>query len=485
MSRAASPDSDVAAAARLMRRYGLPALAAVAMLAVYVAAELRPLWNDGFYYLARVLTIQHALLPTTAREAAEVMMQLPLLAATRLGITDLGVLAFVFCLGVQLVPLGLTACAWFALPAEKKHLFLFPLLTVFAGTLGLGFGVMSSGSTTAAYVWLLLFLILFRADRARGLDLAVALAVPAVWMGEAMVFLAPLIVVAAATRLRRARGLDAWLLGAVIVWMLIAIGAQAHWIVNPTRPEHRDGFVRGIVEFWWATGREGEINVPALVGVIGLGALGAMALLRIRRGAASTMLVNALAVGYAAGAVALLAWAWIDDRMLAIGPQFSARNIDAVLTLPLALSALLALWWPRIVDAIVFRHALRACAVMGAVALAWHVNATVEWSRYLDVARRVLASAPGFIEWDSAVAGLPAKDRRILRSLNNEWVLEAMSLVLAPRGTLTTIVGRLDVPGWRPFDPRGIAAYRSSRYWNLTPYLDAFAKQQAGRARQP
>mgnify|MGYP007122153336 CR=1 FL=1 len=34
----------------------------MAALGLYVAIELRPLWNDGFYYLARVLTLKHALL---------------------------------------------------------------------------------------------------------------------------------------------------------------------------------------------------------------------------------------------------------------------------------------------------------------------------------------------------------------------------------------------------------------------------------------
>jgi hypothetical protein len=135
------------------------------------------------------------------------------------------------------------------------------------------------------------------------------------------------------------------------------------------------------------------------------------------------------------------------------------------------------LWWPRIVDVHVFRQALRAFALMGIIALAWHGNATVAWTRYLDSARRLLASAPGFIEWAPALAKLPAGEQRVLRRFNNDWVLEAMSLVLAPGGRLTTVVGQAGVPGWRPFDPFQLAQYRASRFWNMTPYLEAVAKQ--------
>lgn len=470
-----------AALVRAQARIAASALGALALACVYAAAEWRSLSADGFYYFMRMLEFEYFKISwVPQRHAMEVLHGAPTVLALRLGLGDVGALALVYGLTVQLAPLALVALCYPVLPRGWKLLFLFPLLHYLACTTGAAFMGIHAGPTAAAYFWLLFFLVLFAPPRPLALGLVALAAFPAPALHESMLFLGPILAGAAAVRALRGRS---WAeRGAFMVlaaWFLAAALYQVAGVVAPADTVNRDSFVRNLLRGRWLAMPD-SVNLPLALGLAALLLLALYAAFGPAREAARRRGETVIVACFAAAAAVALAAVIALDLAPAQEPQFAARNHAALASFPLALAALWALRRPGWLAPPRVRLALGLCAVLTAAAVVYDVHVTQRWSAYLADYRALLREQRGFVSWERALAALPAERRREMARMTWPWIGPTMSLVLAPGGRVAAIVG--NPPGhegrWQPFDPRIPERIPRSRFWELEPYLRALAAQK-------
>jgi hypothetical protein len=494
-------------------RFPFAIVAVLALVWIHAALELRPLFGDGFHYLVRLLERETFWLEAPARRTVELVRQLPVLAALKLGIGGVETLALVWGLSMLLLPLALTALCWPALPRARRHFFAFPLLHYCAGTLGAAFAPVNEGATAAAWFWLLFFLLLFRPARAGALALVAALAAGTVLLHEGMALLAPILAAASVWRAKRetGRGARAVYVG-LAIWFAVVAAVQAGFIVDPSHPTNRTSFFTALFSFWWLWSLWGSLNLPALFGFLALTILALLVIVQLRstrRGAlrapflrlhdASSAEVAGAAdcetqdmvpaeagrarraptrqtLVFTAFGVAILAaiiGAIAADQMFAAQAQFNARNHSLLISVPLALIAFYVAVKPATAARLPFRAAIILSAWLAAASALWHVEATRRWSAYVGVFREVLAGNAGLVVWEDVLAKLPPRQARVFEGFSHFWIEPMMSIVLAPGGKVAAIVAARRAARWYPFDARKPEDLPRSRYWNYDAYLAA------------
>jgi hypothetical protein len=479
-SAAPAPSAaELDAATRLTARVAFAVLAAAAAVGLWAALELRPLFADGFHYLLRLLELEAPFVPSPARSTVDLLRQLPVLAAVALGVEDVAALAVLFALFVQLVPIALLPLCWAVLPRERKVFFIFPLVHFVVGTLAAFEPAIVEGPGAAAYFWVVLFAVLFRRPKRYGW---IGLALLAAWtavLHEGMVFLGPILAAAAGWRAVRAgRGrarLGWWLLAG---WFVAVAAVQLGFVLEPRDPANRAAFLRQLTSLSWMAFRH-ETNWPAIIGALGLGALGLCAVLERLGARAAWPRSGWIAVGgFALVAAAALVYAAVTGRVTGAQAQFHARNHPLLLSAAVALFAFNALLRPGVLKPALLRQTAIVCAIAAAASLAWHGYGVARWSRYVETVREVLRDDAGLVDWHAVAARLPPERRRLMHDLTHHWVMASMSIILAPGGRVGAILFSRE-RSITPFDPRDPAALPRARFWRYEPYLAALARQKA------
>jgi len=467
--------------ARGLKRVALAFFAAAMALALYAAIERRGLHADGANYMMRLLELETFDLAEPARRTIMVILQAPALLAIRLGWVDAAGAGFVFCLTLELVPLGLLAACYAALPAEKKHFFYFPLLHYLAGTLSAIASPICEGIAAAAYFWLLFYLVLFRPLRWAGLAAVFAVAAPALYLHEAMGGLALPLAAAAGWRAWReaapARRAAFMLLA---LWFAAIAVIQTANILVPHSLANRAGLGDGLVGGWFLRGANNEINVPAWLGLIGLLILNVNSLFRAEGTAEppwTWRLTGAFAALAAIGVGAAALW----EGTVAPGQQFAARVNPAMISLLLSAGVLGSAWRPARQRWWARRSTVAISAILAASCLAWHAIDVRNWSIYLGTVRKVLAEQHGLVLPRDIEAGLSARDRRIFQNMSWFWVFPELSLVMAPGGKVAAIIARSKVAQWRPWSPEHPEQIPHSRFFETSAYRAALAGGERAR----
>ena len=458
-----------------LRRSAFASLAVIAAVWIYTAFALRPLFSDGFLYFLRILEFETFWLEAPARRTVELVRQVPLLAALKLGVGDVGALTVVFGLSLALVPLALTALCWPALPRARKILFAFPLLHYLAGTLGSAFAAINEGATAAAWFWLLLLMLLFRPARGAALAVTALLALGTVLLHEGMVLLAPVLAAVALWRRRHETQRGARLaFAALAIWFALVVAVQADFLLDPSHPANRAAYFTELFSLWWLYGLWGTINLPALFGIAGLGLLLLAWLAALwRNGALRSRLWLIVWIAFAAACIAAVIDAALSDAMFAAQAELNARNHPILISLPLALIAFYAAAKPEAARLLPFRHAYALCLGLAAAGTLWHIEATRRWSDYLAVFRETLRQNRGLVAWEDAAAKLAPAERRLFEGMSHFWIEPSMSIVLAPGGKVAAIIAARRAAGWYPFDATKPEQLPHSRFWNYDEYLAA------------
>ena len=128
-----------------------------------------------------------------------------------------------------------------ALSAAERQFFVFPAFVYFASTLASQFASVTEGLVSTAYVWLLLYLILFGRLSAWRLSLILLLSIGCLRLHEEKSFLGPLLIAAGWMRWRH--GTPSQPARLALFLALLAILASAvvgsYWILFPYAPEER------------------------------------------------------------------------------------------------------------------------------------------------------------------------------------------------------------------------------------------------------
>jgi hypothetical protein len=182
-----SPQSSIGLAGWIV----LIILAAAALVQAYAGFELLGLRWDGGPFLRDMLSSSTFVFYEQPRQATQIMLELPVVAAMRLGITDLYTLCAIWSMTLQFAPLVLTCASYFILPSRYKILFVLPVFHYFAGASNVASAGLIEGPTAAAYFWIVFFALLLLPDRWTARIAFALAALPTLFLHEVMAILGP------------------------------------------------------------------------------------------------------------------------------------------------------------------------------------------------------------------------------------------------------------------------------------------------------
>jgi hypothetical protein len=294
-----------------------------------------------------------------------------------------------------------------------------------------------------------------------------------------MVFLGPLLSVAAFIRVReadsRAERIIFWFL---VLWFLAAAAVQGWFIVHPRWPPNRDTFIYDFSHLFWLTTPWGQTNVPAALGLLAILGMSAVALMRRHEEQPSRLSHSPLwiTLPYATVCIAAVYASCRIDGLMAPVMQFKARNLSAILSFPLALVALSSLRWARL--NVIWRRTpnLTILCWLAAGTTGWHLLSIVDWHRYILTFQNALVQHRGLVTWEETFGHLPEAQRNMVDRMGWGWAYPSMSIVLSPDGVVSTIIANPARNQWQPFDPSDPQALPGGRIFDFRPYTAALPR---------
>jgi hypothetical protein len=447
-------------------------LIAAVFVNIYAALELRVLYADGAFILQRIMEKEGFAFFVPSRYYTNILQQFPTVAAIWLGVDSIPALIVCYGLTTFLLPLFLVSLCYFVLPPSRKVFFVFPLLHYLAGTTSASFVGISEGPVAGAYFWLLLYLLLFRFERKAWMLLAL-LILPVVFLHEVMVFLAPLLAAVASWRARQERHKSGVILFALLtMWFLVVAGFQTYFVIFPTEPGNRSQFFQDLIHLKWLLTMSGQVNVPALAGLLALLVIAGVSLAgRSIQGTKPAKIQWSLVVGFSVVSFSMVAVTIVSERFITPAMQFSARNHSALISFPLALCAILLTLYPSATLSWKNIKIISVTSILAVTVLLWHVVATHRWAVYLADFRSIQSVGRGLVSWKEACESLPDGNSSNFKNMSFPWTNPSLSILLSPQGRVTTVIANPDRRGaWVPFDPTDLQALPRSRFFDLGPY---------------
>ena len=466
----------------LLKVAGL-ALILVLLLHGLAATNFIILFMDGAYYLFGIIEGNGFFLVEPTSRTVQVLQQIPVVLTLRLGVSDLEILMVVAALSNLLLPLLLTASCYWILPSGHKAFFIFPLLHYLTGTLASWFPTVTDAPPAAAYFWMLFYLVLFRSNTWWSALLCVLMALPALYLHEAMSFLSLLLVSAALWRFKNA---SSWFFRVLFLflsgWFLFISYIQLTAILYPRDINNRSGFLAQLLELKWIYWD--GINIAVVLSIATVGLLLWVFIDNLLHNSNSKRSVLAQVVRRSApfllGGVTLAVWSLLlfDIHWYGLIPQFAARALAAFVTVPLAILVLLSLFQPSIQRGWYDRLHVVLVVVLTLGILVSHGIGLSRWVDYVRDFRSLLQSQTGFIPFDKAVNTLPLDHRKNFWHITRDphWTNPVISYLLSPQGRVTTIVSNPHTARWQPFDPLDHVNL-PRRNFEITSYLEATSAQ--------
>ncbi len=454
----------------------------LAAMAVNVAASLglRGLYSDAGPYLLGLMGKEGFCIVEPSRRTVQFLQQMPVVIGMASGVHDMSTLGVIYSLTMQLLPLVFVYACYLVLPKGRKEWFFFPLLHYLAGSTGAAFPAIVEGPVATAYFWLMLYLILFRTEKRSSLVLAALIALPILYTHEVMIFLAPILAVAAVWRAFKveSRFQRAGLL-LLALWFAIVVAVQIGFVVNPRDPSNRGYFIQDFLHLRWLVTADGYINTPIVLGLLSIMAMLLVWLIpRVGREGSWVKGCSVLVITtFALVCLMAVAGTLYFDRLFCPELQFKARNHPAFVSVPLAIVALASLRWSglqAVWDTVSNRVILLSLA---AGTLGWHVVATVYWTDYVKIHRDVMATHQGLIRYEDAVMSLEQDQRVLFGKLTGGWTTPGISIVLSPGGKVSSLIASpATYGGWQPFDPANPDSLPKSDWFDTSQYRRALEK---------
>jgi hypothetical protein len=390
--------------------------------------------------------------PTTwdpPRAFAHVLVQWPLVLALRAGVTDLSTLLHVHSFGLYyLGPLQLILC-YLIVPREKRTDLIWPVISLFAGSMNVWFVAVSESHVMTFIFWpLVMFMFHGRLDQKVRLIVFLSLVLASLRSYETMALQGVVLSGFALWRCRHGtRAGERILWGVIAGLFFLGVGIALHSILNPRDVINRDGLLRDMFRF---TGTQlNDLNYPAILSIVALGLLGVLFFDSTvsRRTFRSLISIFATAAVFVALAPVL-----IPDSLRPI-QQFQARAWIGFLPAALALAMIGLRWQNAQLSAVVFERALIVVGILAFSQITWQILATAQWRGYIEVFRAELSQNKGFIPYELSPLLRQQDGIQVIRNLGSGWTYPSMSITLAPEGRVSAIFGAR--PGrYQMFDPQ-------------------------------
>lgn len=469
--------SESESAERVLAFVALGIFLGAVTVQIYAGLELRGLYADGAHYFVKIVSLQDLFIVEPSRRTTQTLLQIPSIIAIKLGLESLRSVLIIFSLTLELLPWLITLACYVVLPRDKKILFLLPAFHYFAGTLSMTFAGIAEGATTAAYFWLLFYLILFGPNTWPWRVALGLLAIPALLLHQVMAVLClPLIAAAFLKMDLDGNRRDRLILPVLIVWFVLIATVQIRYVIYPRDPANATGYFSNLISLNWLFVKFVGWNVPALVGLIAL--LAAAAICCFRRIAFIIVLTFGLAVAIITCAALTL------DQSVPPKLQFDARNHPALISAPLALVALFVYWRPYTLVRCKLPQIVAVFAMLASSTLTWHVVGIRDWATFVQGFEDALQSRQGRISWEQLLLELPPGQADLFGKMYWSWTNPDMSLALARQSTVQSIVSNPKDVQWQPYDPGNALQLPTSKFFDVGPYIRAL-RGSTSSARSP
>jgi len=405
--------------------------------------------------------------PYVSRKFGEILFQMPALIAIKTGIRNLPLLSFLFSLPLFLHSLlGLTLCAWAAGRKNLRYL-LFPLISLFAGSMNGSFMIIHVGLLMISLYWVLLFFTIF-CDRFNFWKSATfsVLALVSLRTYESMSYLGVILGTLAIWRAWRAETN----LANRLVWIFFAIwfftGARIaiHAILTPFVLSNnfelfKEGFfsmfnlrifkMHSMLMSSFATILF-LLTLPLLTGKLGkvifLFLLGAYGVFTVFSGFVPVFFLR-----------------WFTPVS-----HYAMRSFYCFLPVGLTLILLRLRSGPQLQkNHRVWARSFIIVTILAFGQITWHIFATTQWRKYLTAFCDALETHQGIISCEQSHLTYDALMKRGIANMGWDWTYPTLSILLAPRGEIRTMIElkSSDVTSFRPFNLQD-----STKWPNLSAY---------------
>lgn len=430
----------------------------------------RALWLDGAYYFTRLLETQGFVLGDSSRAGADVLVEIPVVAALRAGITNLPLLKVLFGLPpFLLTPVCLVLCVWIAGP--RPELVTWPLATIAAGLLNTELLVIHESRAAVALFWPALFALVDPLRRTSTLIVGLLVSLPLIASYESAIALGPILILTAFRRMGQDPSIpNRRLLWAIVTCAVFATFVAAASILRPTHPANLTSFQGS----WRVILEPESVSLQLSLFVVGAAALGAL----LPRAAAPWFTLIA-SVAIALGVLQALS----DPMGIAVTAQYRARIVNVVL--PVVAAAPVVMGGLRVETMTMMR---RVFGLLFAAQIVFQLQLTSQWHAFRNLARERTSCVSGLVPVDVALAsGL--QELRISPQWMHGWQHPTVSL-LDRAGPVRGLIGRArGYTEWQPYDPLDpLALPDLARYGvDTSLYKEALARRRSegGAAFEP
>jgi len=476
-SHGSVPLNSLGTAVMLLLTMAAAAYAGQAFMAVVTG---RHLYWDTSWFLVKLLSERHIAVWNAhgwrdffvGRFGTFAYQETPTLLAMRLRVRDPHLLSLIY--GVTLFsfkPLGLLLCYRFA---RDKRLVIFPLLTLFAGTMNSEASIGSETHLMSALFWPALFGLMYcREFKGWVLAAMIAVSAPLLVCYETMAMLGLFLCAACIYRLIAvARGRrERWLSWVFFGWYSLGVIFGALAIAFPRDATNRSGFLKSTFFFLHAD------HIGARVSVLVLLLCAAVVLIpeRCRR------ILNTLTAIGTLGSLAIPLYIILHPQATNFGTNVVARTMHASVCFVLAL-AFIALHFHLLqVGAAQYKRLFVMAAVLGICQSGWSLVASSQWSNMLTVLRAELRTHAGAVALEDTLLVQSVVDGQPIRELHADWPLMSLSILYSDNRTVRTIVFA-DTARFLPFDPYDPGSLPNLHRFGFSyaPYVAALAKKRSG-----
>jgi len=424
------------------------ALVAVLLERMLAIASDLHLWGDGTWFLLRIASTRDYYFWVgdwrsglfRSRIFTLLAEQTPLVLATHLRIHSLHILSLIY--GTTLYSHALLSLYICYRYAAKRWYMLFPLLSLFAGSMNAEGYICTDSHFLVSLYWPVLFILLFQEELKKGtLLLLLALSIPTVLSYESMMFFG---IILAGVCLWRWKTFShsRTVVAGLAAWYLLGAALALAAFIWPFDPANKSGFVHGLL--WIPQSDHLAAKTSILV-------LSCCAVLLATPSRLAKLWLFPSGIGLAA---ILYLWVEVLSGRAPVGLDVLVPARILNLVTPLAATALLF--------AVLFgwfkpdRKAIGLTAILvGALGLGqalWTFGCMTEWQGMLATLRYELLLHEGPVAYEDSVMSRDRLGPLHLSRLHANWPLPLLSIYESGQGEVRSIVSP-SVGAYLPVDP--------------------------------
>jgi hypothetical protein len=438
---------------------------------LYSVSEMRGMFADGSNYIVQILASGDFFLLEPARKLVQLLQQSLLILGIRSGVTDLPTLARLFTFGALGWPIILTASCWFILPRGEKGWIIGPLINLVALLPMTSLAAIGEGMIASCLLWMIFFLVLFRAHSIWGAILAISLtALGAITHESAAVFFVGIAAIAI-LRMRHTSAVERltqFAVSAAAIWSacyLISV------ILHPRDPTNRGDFLIGI--FALAFVELHGVNLTAVATMVSCVSIFWIMRAESKGDKTQPILLTSMSFFVLAAALLLFLPEWTVTPVA----QFHGRGLPVLGTTVLSFG----LWtgWSSGMkpEFLLSKPALLVlCGLLLTQSVA-QIMMTRQWANTLGTVTRIIERREGRVPWQTALETAAPRDPILWKEMTWYSEIQALSLLLAPQGRVRALIDAPTNERWRPFRLDAPESLPKSRFWDAAPYATAVERR--------